>query len=99
MLEAVPAALEFLTPIRVHAGGPLPDEAVGSSSAFFPLVGLLLGLMLVAIDRLLTPVLPSDVVNALLVAFLAAASWLLHLDGLADTVDGVLGGRSPSRRL
>jgi adenosylcobinamide-GDP ribazoletransferase len=96
---ALPAAVEFLTPLRLHGRNPLPGAAIGSSSAFFPLVGLLLGLALVGIDRLLAPVLPPAPLNALLVALLALATGLLHLDGLADTADGVLGGRTPEQRL
>jgi adenosylcobinamide-GDP ribazoletransferase len=95
----LPAAVEFLTPLRLHSGGEFPDAAIGSSLAFFPVVGLLLGLALVGIDRLLSGVLPPAPLNALLVTFLAAATGLLHLDGLADTVDGLLGGRSRERRL
>jgi adenosylcobinamide-GDP ribazoletransferase len=96
---ALPAAVEFLTPLRLHGSGELPESAVGSSSAFFPLVGLLLGLALAGLDRLLAPILPAGPLNALLIAFLAAATGLLHLDGLADTADGLLGGHSREQRL
>ena len=98
-LTALPAAIEFLTPVRAHPGGPLPDAAIGSSSAYFPLVGLLLGLALLGLDRLLSPILPGPVASALLVAFLAGSTGLLHLDGLADTVDGLLGGHTRESRL
>ncbi len=96
---ALPAAVEFLTPLRLHGRNELPEAAIGCSSAFFPVVGLLLGLTLVGIDRLLSPVLPPEPLNALLVAFLAAATGLLHLDGLADTADGVFGGHTREQRL
>ncbi len=96
---ALPAAVEFLTPLRLHSAGGLPENTVGSSSAFFPLVGLLLGLAMTGIDRLLAPVLPPAPLNALLLAFLAAATGLLHLDGLADTAEGLLGGHDREQRL
>jgi len=96
---ALPAAIEFLTPLRAHRGDPLSEAAIGSSSAYFPLVGLLLGLAILGLDRLLFAVLPAPATGALLVALLAAASGLLHLDGLADTADGLLGGGTRERRL
>jgi adenosylcobinamide-GDP ribazoletransferase len=99
VLSAFPAAVEFLTPLHVHAGGPLATEAIGSSSAYFPLVGLLLGLALVGLDRVLSTLLPVAIASGLLVALLAAATGFLHLDGFADTIDGMASGRTRERRL
>ena len=99
LIAALPAAVEFLTPIRVYRGGVLSEAAIGSSSAYFPAVGLLLGLALLGLDRLLSSVLPVTAASAVLVAFLAVATGFLHLDGVADTADGLLGGSTPERRL
>jgi adenosylcobinamide-GDP ribazoletransferase len=99
IVAALPAAVEFLTPLRIHPGGPLADDAVGRSSAYFPLVGLLLGLALIGLDRILSVLLPVAVASGLLVAFLAAATGSLHMDGLADTVDALGAGRTRERRL
>ena len=97
---AIPlAALEFLTPIRLRRGGALDPATVGRASAFFPAVGLLLGLLLTGLDRGLAHVLPRAVESALLVATLAVLSGGLHLDGLADSADGLFGGHTPARRL
>ena len=54
---------------------------------------------LVGIDRLGQAVLPSTAIDALLVAGLALCTGGLHLDGLADTADGLYGGHTPERRL
>jgi adenosylcobinamide-GDP ribazoletransferase len=97
--EALPAAVEFLTPVRLHSGAEFPDFAIGSSSAFFPVVGILLGLVLLGVDRLLGRALPSATLNALLVVVLTLATGALHLDGLADTLDGLAGGATRDRRL
>lgn len=93
------AALEFLTPIPLRGGDRLDPATIGRSSALFPAVGLLLGLMLVGLDRGLSHVLPAGPVAALLVVALAILSGGLHLDGLADSADGLFGGRTPERRL
>ncbi|MGI8549228.1 MAG: adenosylcobinamide-GDP ribazoletransferase [Dehalococcoidia bacterium] len=93
------AALEFLTPFRLRRVAEQDPAAIGPSSAFFPLIGLLLGLALIGLDRLLSQALPPPAVDALLVTALALFSGALHLDGLADTADGIFGGRTAERRL
>ncbi|HEY8489420.1 MAG TPA: adenosylcobinamide-GDP ribazoletransferase [Dehalococcoidia bacterium] len=92
-------ALEFLTVVRLWPARDVDVRDVARSQAFFPAVGLLLGLALLGADRLLDGVLPFLLLNAVLVVGLAALTGGLHLDGLADTADGVLGGRTPSARL
>ncbi len=92
-------ALQFLTIFR-----PRPDFAedgttVARSQAWFPTIGLLLGVALLAIDRAASRALPDASVDVLLVVALAVLTGALHLDGLADAADGLLGGRTPGRRL
>lgn len=85
-------AVSFLT--RFPAGA-MPEGAMallGRSMAFFPLVGLLLGCLLVGSDLLLMKLLPRTVVDALLLALLVVVTGALHLDGFADLCDGLGGG-------
>jgi adenosylcobinamide-GDP ribazoletransferase len=92
-------ALQFLTitpPIVRRAPWP---ASLGSAEAFFPAVGLLLGLILLAADALLRPLIAPPVGDVLLVILLAVMTGALHLDGLIDTFDGVFGGRDPQTRL
>jgi adenosylcobinamide-GDP ribazoletransferase len=99
--------LELITAIRFLTIIPIPwrrresPEAVGRSQAYFPLVGLGLGLALVGLDQGLGRVLPDGPRAWLLVLALAVFSGGMHLDGLADSADGLLGarGRSAERRL
>jgi adenosylcobinamide-GDP ribazoletransferase len=83
----------FLT--RWPVGPPTPVAALelGRSMAFFPLVGLCLGGVLLAADAALAHLLPRPVGDALLLALLALLTGALHLDGFADLCDGVGGGR------
>ena len=60
--------------------------------AWFPVVGLLLGGVLAGTAMGLKHFLPAPGCAALLVAALTAATRALHLDGLADTLDGLGGG-------
>ncbi len=62
------------------------------------MVGLIIGLLLVGLNWLLGWFLPTAVVNILLIIFLAAITGALHLDGLADTCDGIAGGKTPEER-
>ena len=90
-------ALQFLSclPLRVE---PWPQDAeVGRSLLWYPLVGLLLGLLLVLAGVLLQG-LPAAVAAALLLALWVAITGALHLDGLADTVDAWIGGRGERER-
>jgi adenosylcobinamide-GDP ribazoletransferase len=72
---------------------------VAEAQAWFPLVGLLIGAALLAFDRLASRALPEPAVDVLLVVLLATITGALHLDGLADAADGLLGGHDRARRL
>jgi adenosylcobinamide-GDP ribazoletransferase len=61
-------------------------------------VGLIIGLLLAGLNWLLGWLLPAAVVNVLLIVFLAVISGALHLDGLADTCDGLASGKTPEER-
>ena len=91
------AAIAFLTrlPVPVH---PQPAQ-IARATAWFPLGGLIVGAILLAIDRIAMRGLPPPAVDALLVVALASVTGALHLDGLADSADGLFGGYTPQRRL
>jgi adenosylcobinamide-GDP ribazoletransferase len=93
-------ALAFLTILPLRLPGELPGTAFPRSAAFFPLAGWLLGGALAVLAWLFQLVqLPSLLSAALLVTALAWLTRGLHLDGLADLLDGLGGGRDPARRL
>lgn len=84
-------ALQFLSsfPIRLP-GMPTPEQS-GRSLLFYPLVGLVFGVVLMALSALLHGA------PLLLHAALVLTAWVLlsgglHLDGLADSADAWLGG-------
>lgn len=68
-------------------------------SAYFPLVGLLIALILSLLLVCANLIFPRLVVVALLTVALVILTGGLHLDGLMDTCDGVFGGRTRERRL
>ncbi|RON45834.1 adenosylcobinamide-GDP ribazoletransferase [Pseudomonas frederiksbergensis] len=84
-------ALQFLSSLPIRLPGmPAPQE-LGRSLLFYPLVGLLFGALLWALNGLLagTPLLLHA---ALLLTAWVLLSGALHLDGLADSADAWLGG-------
>ncbi|MFB0547140.1 MAG: adenosylcobinamide-GDP ribazoletransferase [Anaerolineae bacterium] len=92
-------ALQFLTSIPLPIKRRFSAMEIGRSMAYFPLVGLFLGLVWVGLDGLLGLILPGAVVNALLIAALIALTGALHLDGFIDCCDGLLCAKSPEERL
>jgi len=65
---------------------------------YYPVVGLLIGLILAGLSWLLGLFLPSAVVNVLLIVALVVISGALHLDGFVDTCDGIGGHKTPEER-
>jgi adenosylcobinamide-GDP ribazoletransferase len=92
------AALRFLTIIPLPGRREVSPEEVGRSITYFPLIGVIIGLILVGLNWLLGLALPSALINMLLVVSLAAISGGLHLDGLVDTCDGMGGGKTAEER-
>ncbi|MDI1332083.1 adenosylcobinamide-GDP ribazoletransferase [Pseudomonas sp.] len=84
-------ALQFLSSLPIRLPGmPAPQE-LGRSLLFYPLVGLLFGALLWALNWLLLGT-PSLLHAALLLSAWVLLSGALHLDGLADSADAWLGG-------
>lgn len=85
------AALQFLTIISIPWRREVQEEQLGRSVGYFPVVGLIIGLILAGLNWLFRLVLPPGVANVLLLVLLVIISGALHLDGFADTCDGIAG--------
>lgn len=92
-------ALQFLTAITLKSDLRADARDLARSAAFFPLVGLVIGIILAACWYFSLKLWPPIVADALVVLVLVAVTRAFHLDGLADTLDGVLGGSSRARAL
>ncbi len=86
-------ALKFLTIIPIKSKTGKEDIDLARSMAYFPLVGGLIGLILFGVWEIGGTFLPSSVVCALILALYIIITGALHLDGFADTIDGISGGR------
>ncbi|HEA70036.1 MAG TPA: adenosylcobinamide-GDP ribazoletransferase [Desulfobacterales bacterium] len=90
------SAIQFLTILPV---GKLEEYGPRGIAPFFPIVGILLGVMVAAFDAAVSHFWPLPVVSLLDVVFLVVITGALHLDGLGDAADGLLGHRPVDRVL
>jgi adenosylcobinamide-GDP ribazoletransferase len=66
---------------------------------YFPLVGILLGLLVAAFDAIVVRFWTPPIVALLDIILLAVLTGAFHIDGLGDTADGLLGPRSRDEAL
>ena len=96
-IRSLRSAMAFLTVIPVAAAEGKPGERLGR--AYFPAIGALLGLIaglsFVVVAAIATPLLAAVAATAVMAVLTGA----LHLDGVADAADGLLGGGDVARRL
>ena len=94
--ENLQAAIQFITILPV---GKTPCYKPREMIAYFPLTGLLVGVLLALFDALVSRAWDpagAAVLDTLLLAVLTGA---LHLDGLGDTADGLLSRQPRARAL
>ncbi|MDD5436405.1 MAG: adenosylcobinamide-GDP ribazoletransferase [Candidatus Omnitrophica bacterium] len=98
-MKSLFAALQFLTVVplklkRISAGD------MAWATAYFPAIGLCLGLLLAAANLLLSSMQFGPFVsNSMLVIFLLILTGALHLDGLADCADALASGKDRTEML
>lgn len=92
-------AIQFLTTLPIKLKNFNQNNSA-RAVIYFPIVGLLLGLLLVGIDKLLFNLgFSSLAANIILVVTLIVVTGGIHLDGLADTTDAFLSGRKKEEML
>ena len=92
-------ALTFLTRIPLPGPKDVTSEEFTRSYLFYPWVGLVIGLLLWLMAKLLMPFYPPLVLGALLLVGELMLTGGIHLDGFMDSMDGLLSARSPERIL
>ncbi len=87
-------ALSFLTTLPAGSfSSEVPEEILGRTQAWFPLVGLLLGLILFLSTCFFKLFLSPAICAALVLLLHFFITGGFHLDGLADTADGLMSGK------
>ncbi|MCS6293123.1 MAG: adenosylcobinamide-GDP ribazoletransferase [Nitrospira sp.] len=93
-------AWHFLTGIPLsHALHEPTAVELARSMAWYPMVGLLIGGGLILAEIGLSRVFIPAVGNVLLIVLVVVLTRGLHQDGLADTLDGLAGGKTRAERL
>lgn len=92
------AALKFLTILPLFSKREDSIEEIRGSLVYYPLVGLIIGLILAALNWLFGFLFPQAVANGLLIVSLVIISGALHLDGFIDTCDGIAGHKPVEAR-
>ena len=94
------AAFGFLTTLPVGKRA-LEQKSLAGSAAYFPLVGLVLGLALAGADYGLRIAFDGSLIlpSALTITLLMLLTGALHFEGFVDACDGLFGGHSRERRL
>lgn len=91
--------MTFLTIVPISRNLDCGPRDISNSRAFYPLVGLVIGLLLVGVEEGSSRIFSEPLTAAFLVATMVIMTRALHLDGLMDVCDGVFGGYTPERRL
>jgi adenosylcobinamide-GDP ribazoletransferase len=92
-------ALQFLTILPIKIKKDVSQAEVATSMAFFPLVGITIAFLLSLLYLACVGFLPRQVACALLLIGWLILTGGLHLDGLADTIDGLSGNRDKTGTL
>jgi adenosylcobinamide-GDP ribazoletransferase len=92
-------AWRLLTAIPLSLVPDEPHPAPGRAAGYYPLVGLIMGLLLAGAGWLLFLFLPAAVAAGLLLVLWVGLTGMLHLDGFMDSCDGLLPPRDSARRL
>jgi adenosylcobinamide-GDP ribazoletransferase len=90
------AAIRFITILPAGRSGLYEPRGM---IPYFPLAGVVVGLMLALADQAFLALWPRPAAAVLDVVFLATVTGALHLDGLGDSADGLLGHRPPDKAL
>ena len=96
-MKAFFLALQFLTRIPVPQQFEVNDSCIGHSILFYPLIGLIIGALLVLFAMFMQTV-AIPIQATIILALWVFVSGALHLDGLADCADAWVGGMGDRER-
>ena len=90
MIKGFIILLQFMTRIPVPVKVEYDEEKLGKSIKYFPLVGLIIGFFLFAVNFFAGKVIENRQITAVVVIMAEILiTGLIHIDGLADTADGL----------
>ena len=96
MFDRLISAVQFITVIPVGVPGRFDPHGM---IRYFPMVGIILGTLLSAVDLMGLALWSRPVAAMVDVLFLAVITGAFHLDGLGDTADGLFSHRGRQQAL
>ncbi len=90
------SALQFIT---ILPTGKNSNFSPSGMIRFFPVVGLVIGALLIVFDLIVSMFFYQGIVVLFDVLFLVAITGAFHLDGVGDTADGIFSHRSRDKAL
>lgn len=93
------AAFQFLSRIPIPLQINYNNQVFQRSVPFYPIVGGVIGLLLLTLAVIGQMILPPMPASVLLITFWIILTGGLHLDGLMDTADGILSHRDREQML
>ena len=87
-MQTLAAAFKYLTVWGLTGGKPTA-EMIGKSAGYFPLVGLILGLLLGLSNYFLAPYVSPEIINVVVIALLISATGGQHLRGIKSSFDAL----------
>jgi len=98
-MTSIIAAFQFLTISPTLIKRMFTAQEMGRAVGWFPLVGVVLGILLYGINNVAQLIFPVSVSAAITLFAWVLFTRAFHLDGFMDTCDGLFGGFTAERRL
>ena len=92
-------AMQFLTRLPIPGGFSFSQERLSAAPRYYPLVGVIIGVLVASIFFASTIIFPNSVSIILALGAGVLLTGAFHEDGLADTFDGIGGGATKERAL
>jgi len=100
MIKGFIILLQFMTRIPVPVKVEYDEEKLGKAVKFFPLAGLIIGLFLFTVNFFAGKVTDNRQITAVIIIMAEILiTGLIHIDGLADTADGLFSYADKERML
>lgn len=100
MIKQFLILIQFMTRIPVFVNVEYDEEKLGKSIKYFPLVGAVIGIFLFGINFLAGKVTGNrQIIAVIIVVAEIFITGILHIDGLADTFDGLFSYAKKERML
>lgn len=94
-MQTLITALKYLTVWGRFSSAQPSGERIGAAAVYFPVVGLVLGLLLAVSNYVLVPYLHPEILSVVLITVLIIGTGGMHLDGVEKTF-GTVAPKAPT---